>query len=223
METEQEQKTLFKCWKCLKEFENTDNLNIDYNREDKEKHDTENNLICDNCQEQDFRNKNELITEKHDTEETALNVQNYPYGFRLKTTIRYYIETTKRGDRFVSQTLNPKTNEWNTPKKSTYSAVEVLIKEKETGYIRTRGLNFTTDRTEILNFLDFIKDYELNKEQQEQIRILKAYCKVYENVSYTFRTRTDDEEKEKEEDQKQEEIKKQLNKAVGYYYKTEEF
>ena len=41
------------------------------------------------------------------TPETAIVVNNYPWGFKLKTSQRYWIETTKQGDRFVIQTLNP--------------------------------------------------------------------------------------------------------------------
>ena len=55
-------------------------------------------------------------------------VDDYPYGFRLRCKIRYWIETTKRGQRFVSQTTNPKKagEHWNKPKKSTYSDLLAL-------------------------------------------------------------------------------------------------
>lgn len=207
-----EQKQVFKCWKCLKEFDNTDNLNLDYDRKEEE------NWICKDCQHNDFKNKYELITDRHDTEENALIIEDYPYGFRLRTKIRYWIETTKNGDRFISQTLNPKTNKWNNPKKSTYNAIKVLIKEKETGYIKSRGLYPTTDRTAILNFLDFIKGYELSKEQQEQIRILKAYSKVYENVHFEIKERTDDAVLNLLEDKQQQEIQKQIKQEVKIEY-----
>ena len=213
-----EQIQMFKCWKCLREFENTDNLNIDYNREDKE-----NNWICHDCQHNEFKGKYDLITDRHDSEETALIIEDYPYGFRLRTQIRYWIETTDRGDRFVSQTLNPKTNKWNTPKKSTYQAVMVLIKEKETGYIRSCGLYPTTDREKILNFLDFIRGFGLSKEQEEQIRVLKAYSKTYENVTFQVRERTDDKLKELMEDKQQQTATENIKKSVAYHYVKEDF
>lgn len=209
---------IFKCWKCLKEFDNTNNLNIDYDRKDQEE-----NWICKDCHHNDFKNKYELITNRHDTEENALIIDNYPYGFRLRTKIRYWIETTKNGDRFVSQTLNPKNNKWNNPKKSTYDAVMVLIKEKETGYIKSSGLYPTTDRTAILNFLDFIKDYELSKEQKEQLRILRAYSKVYENVKFSIREKTDDVVEKMLEDKQQEEVKENIKRSVNYHYIKEDF
>lgn len=62
----------------------------------------------------------------HTDETTAFVVEDYPYGFRLRTQIRYWIETTKHGDRHCAQTMNPKTGRWNKPKKSTYSAVMCL-------------------------------------------------------------------------------------------------
>ena len=30
-------------------------------------------------------------------------IKNYPWGFRLKTTIKYWVEVTKRGSRFCRQ------------------------------------------------------------------------------------------------------------------------
>lgn len=63
----------------------------------------------------------------HTSPETAMVVEDYPYGFRLRCRIRYWLETHPRhGVRFVSQTTNPKIEGrevWNKPKASTYCAV----------------------------------------------------------------------------------------------------
>ncbi len=68
-------------------------------------------------------------------------VENYPYGFRLKTTAFYSIEHKKgKGFRSVFQTINPKTGKLNKPKCSTYSPVKVL-KEVD-GRIGTYSLDF---------------------------------------------------------------------------------
>ena len=59
----------------------------------------------------------------HVSPETAYVVDDYPYGFRLRCKIRYWLETHKRlGVRMVSQTSNPKVAGlvWNKPKASTY-------------------------------------------------------------------------------------------------------
>ena len=65
--------------------------------------------------------------------ETAYVVADYPYGFRLRTQIRYWVETKKNfGQRFVSQTLNPKNGNWNKPKAGTYYlAVVMYLDEKD--------------------------------------------------------------------------------------------
>lgn len=53
---------------------------------------------------------------------TAYKVESYPYGFNERTTLYAWIETVpKKGDRFVTQTVNPKTKRLNKPKASTYS------------------------------------------------------------------------------------------------------
>ena len=55
-----------------------------------------------------------------DSFEYAVEVSNYPWGFRLKTKRRTWIETDKnKGDRVCFRTLNPKTNKWCAVKKST--------------------------------------------------------------------------------------------------------
>jgi len=59
----------------------------------------------------------------HTSAETAYLVADYPYGFRLRCKIRYWIEYKPgHGYRFVSQTTNPKVSgeRWNKPKASTY-------------------------------------------------------------------------------------------------------
>ncbi len=64
----------------------------------------------------------------HATPETAYLVEDYPYGFRLRCQIRFWLEFKKgHGFRLVSQTSNPKTEAarglpagtvWNKPKAS---------------------------------------------------------------------------------------------------------
>jgi len=59
----------------------------------------------------------------HVSPETAYVVEDYPYGFRLRCRIRYWLEFNKtHGVRLMSQTSNPKKPGlvWNKPKASTY-------------------------------------------------------------------------------------------------------
>jgi hypothetical protein len=71
----------------------------------------------------------------HTSENTAYVVENYPYG-RDRTLMRYWMEYKKgKGYRFVSQTLNPKTKQWNKPSASTYSDALVMVKLDSNGHI----------------------------------------------------------------------------------------
>lgn len=66
----------------------------------------------------------------------SVTVENYPYGFNLRTSITYSVER-KPGKwmRGVSVTINPKTGKPNKPKYSTYSAFVRLYEDTETGYV----------------------------------------------------------------------------------------
>ena len=58
----------------------------------------------------------------HDSINSAYIIDDYPYGFNQRTQKKVWIETKpKKGDRMISQTLNPKTQRWNKPKASTFS------------------------------------------------------------------------------------------------------
>lgn len=115
-----------------------------------------------------------------------ITISNYPYGY-LRTDIKYSIETTKSGGRFVSQTLNPKTNIWNKEKKKTYSDISFLVVNKE-GKITTFSLD-TSDGIEKINlFYDLFKDV-FNDFQKKQILKIKAYKKVMEKVNFSVHIR----------------------------------
>ncbi len=65
----------------------------------------------------------------HTTQDTAYLVEDYPYGFRLRCKIRYWLEhKPKMGFRLVSQTTDPKRpgEVWNKPKASTYALLGVM-------------------------------------------------------------------------------------------------
>ena len=89
----------------------------------------------------------------HVDEATAYVVTDYPYGFKLRTSIRYWIETTKHGSRFVSQTLNPKTDRWNAPKKSTYAAHGAALFLDENGHVTWWGIGEGSSHEGVARFL----------------------------------------------------------------------
>lgn len=80
----------------------------------------------------------------HVSPETAYLVEDYPYGFRLRCKIRYWLEyKAKKGFRFVSQTTNPKRpgEVWNKPKASTYSEFGGAMYLDDNGHVQFAGLS----------------------------------------------------------------------------------
>lgn len=77
----------------------------------------------------------------HTSPETAYVVDDYPYGFKVRTKIRYWIENNvKKGKRFCTQTLNPKTGVWNAPKLSVYAPYMVMILD-ENNHVQMRSIS----------------------------------------------------------------------------------
>lgn len=71
----------------------------------------------------------------HICENTAITSTDYPWGFRMRTEQRYWVETREnKGQRFVLQTKNPKTGNWCKPKKSTYCPI-VILGSNEKGHV----------------------------------------------------------------------------------------
>jgi hypothetical protein len=84
----------------------------------------------------------------HVSPETAYVVADYPFGFRLRCQIRYWLEVhPKRGVRCLSQTSNPKRPGlvWNKPKASTYSRFAGALYLDEKGHVQHTGLTEYTD------------------------------------------------------------------------------
>ena len=115
--------------------------------------------------------------------DTAIEVDNYPWGFRLKTKVKYWVESNNKGDRLIKQTLNPKTNEWCKPKKSTYNAVEVLYFD-ENNHVKGYAMGkYGTNEEELKTFISNIDYNSLNLLQKKQIEMIRSINKVMENVS----------------------------------------
>ncbi len=193
--------------------------------------------------------ENVELLKGYTNEQNAVIVDNYPYG-SFRTLIKFWIETTNKGDRFVSQTLNPKTQRWNNPKKSTYMAVMVMYKNLLNSHVSYFGLYFTTVREEILKFEESTKGFIFSEAQQKQLRLIKAYSKAYESVEYVTRTRkfknkktgeikevlscfeldqyieVDEEGNEinkEQEELQQEQTKKNISNSVKYHYIKQDF
>lgn len=115
----------------------------------------------------------------HTSLETAYKVSNYPYGYTLRTDIFYWIETTpKRGDRFCSATLNPKNWKMNAPKKSTYSAIAILMLNEENGHIRYSSVHQFDGAEAAQKLIESVGIENLNKEQRKQYNQLMGINEV---------------------------------------------
>jgi hypothetical protein len=97
------------------------------------------------------------ILKGHVSPETAFVVADYPYGFRLRCKIRYWLDfNPKRGTRFFSQTTNPKRpgEVWNKPKASTYCRFGGAMFLDENDHVQWAGLSEYSDAAESIAFRD---------------------------------------------------------------------
>jgi hypothetical protein len=124
----------------------------------------------------------------HVSPETAYVVEDYPWGFRLRTTIRYWIESKKAkngGQRFASQTINPKTGKWCAPKYSIYSQIMVMFLD-ENSHVKYTSLGMN-DKPE---WIEKFKETHLSHMcpfQMHQLRDVIAYSNVMQHVTFEFK------------------------------------
>jgi len=110
----------------------------------------------------------------HTDEATALEVKNYPWGFRLRTSIFYWIETVpKKGDRFCHYTIDPRNGRKCTPKKSTFSNIAVMGTD-ENGHVKFSGVTIYTKAEAREEFIKAIGEQNLNAEQIKQLKQLRG-------------------------------------------------
>lgn len=123
----------------------------------------------------------------HVSPETAHVVADYPYGFRLRCQIRYWVETTKHGQRVVSQTTNPKRGgTWNKPKASTYTDLRVLFVDEQ-GHVQNDGLSFAYANEDKLDA--FVARYAValaDEANQKTIRLGRAIVRARKHVKVTI-------------------------------------
>ena len=166
--------------------------------------------------------------------DNSLEVLNYPWGFRLKTKRRTWIETNKnQGDRVCYSTLNPKTEKWCAVKKSTYGAVYVLYFD-ENQHIKSLGVSKCAYVKELEEFMSIIDCNSLSVLQKKQLERIKAIQKVMDKVTVSFskvseynlsdpldliRMRRDNNSDEtKAREQEQNKVKSQISSAINSTY-----
>ena len=151
----------------------------------------------------------------HTDETTAIVVDDYPYGRRVRTQIRYWLETTKHGDRFVSQTLNPKTDRWNKPKKSTYAEVGVIYIEDGTGYVRWAGLHHYASPEAVEHFVS-VCEQNLSDAQKAKVAEIIAVARVMSKVEWKIEVNPQrTAEEQAAHDAEQAEISGRIGRAVA--------
>ena len=172
---------------------------------------------------------------QHKSPETAYVVDDYPWGFRLRTKIRYWIESKKGyGQRFASQTVNPKTGCWCAPKYSTYYPI-ILMYLDEKNHVKSWCLSKYSEEEFYKKFQDKHLSY-LDDFQKDQLCELLAYAHVMNHVEVTiepskygpvnlFSTKPEDIEKRdailaEQEDRKKEKEKEleKINRAINHHY-----
>lgn len=124
-----------------------------------------------------FANVVEVLS-GHYSPETALVVEDYPYGRSLRCKIRYWLDVhPRKGTRLVSQTTNPKLEGevWNKPHPSTYSPYGAMYRDKE-GHVHWRGLSpYDFDKAEpfLERFAAGLQPEHV-QELQHVIKVVKA-------------------------------------------------
>lgn len=121
------------------------------------------------------------------TEETPYVIENYPYGFTLRTTLRAWIEhKPKFGERAVTQTMNPKNGRWNKPKCGTYNAIEVMGTDED-GHLSFDALHMYRSEEDIKKF---VEKYTLNEVQQKTLKLMGVVAAIQkiraEHTTYTI-------------------------------------
>jgi len=127
----------------------------------------------------------------HTSPETAFVVDDYPYGFRLRCKIRYWLETKKgHGQRFMSQTTNPKRAEefWNKPKAGTYHVIAVMVRDESNGHVSIETLHSGgwDDEAKIADF-ETRHAVAIGEYERKAIKYIRATNEANKLVKYTIR------------------------------------
>ncbi len=135
----------------------------------------------------------------HVDESSAYHVDDYPYGRRVRTVIRYWLETSlKHGDRFVSQTLNPNTGRWNNPKKSTYAEVGCMFLDDQE-HVKWYGIGVHSSKASVELF-EQVTQGHLSDAQLDKLAEVKAMQNVMEHVKFEIHRGPVTDEHEAEQD-----------------------
>lgn len=128
----------------------------------------------------------------HTTQETAKKVEGYPWGFKLKTSIHYWVETTKHGDRFCHYTIDPRNGRKCAPKKDVYHTFVYMYINDE-GHVKFSAFTFNVLlrdlRARVKEFTDIINPEQVSELQRsnvlKEITAVVALSITYAKKEYT--------------------------------------
>jgi hypothetical protein len=136
----------------------------------------------------------------HTSQETAYIQPDYPSGW-LRCKRACWIEThPKHGQRFCAATTNPKRVEdrWYTPKKSTYTALLVMVLDerpgKTQGHITTDGLHWGEDEAAIDAFEAMYGAVLTDSYARETLLKMRAATRASKHFTYVIRQEGDAEQ-----------------------------
>jgi len=118
--------------------------------------------------------------------ERPYEVKNYPYGFKLRTSQFYWIESKAgKGDRLGTYTIDPRNGRKNKPKYSTYITFMWMYLD-ENGHVQTSAIDsydreYFAARFEYI--LKFVGEYYITDVQKANIRT-NHMLHVYHNAPY---------------------------------------
>ena len=132
----------------------------------------------------------------HTDPESAFVVDDYPYGFRLRTQIRYWIETrAKYGQRFCSQTMNPKSGKWNKPKAGNYHVIAVMTRNPENGHVSYDVLQSGGwSSEERIQEFETLRALAIGEYETKAIKYIRATNKANEMITVTIHSAGYDED-----------------------------
>jgi len=142
--------------------------------------------------------------------DTAIS-DNCQYGY-TRSIKRHWIEATKRGQRYCTQTKNPKSGEWNNPKKSIYSQIMKLYKD-ENNKLTYFSLDYNDREDKVKEFVRVFGGVLIEPER-EKLNSIIAWDRGSKHIKYTVREHTGTEPTQTEQEKK--EI---INKVYNYEYR----
>lgn len=109
----------------------------------------------------------------YNSQENSLKVENYPWGYKLKCDIFYWVESKpKHGDRFCSYTIDPRNGRARKPKCGVYYTF-VYMYMNDDGHVKQGVMSFNCLLSELRNKLKQLEPIgweNINMVQQANIR-----------------------------------------------------